>query len=238
VLGAIPRLADGITPATAAADLRSPFAESYRSVRTALQFATTHGLPYSLLLTSPGASEGKSTSAMELARNIAALGKRVLLIDADLRNPSLHRLFGAGNGKGLSNVLSGGAEVTEVVQPSAEANLSLVTSGPLPPNPPELLAGDNLVRMFEALRTQFDMIVIDGPPILGLADAPLLASRVEATLLVVAADKTRSDSLQLALHRLLGTHAHVIGTLLTRFDSRRKGDYYGYGGYEYGGNKA
>ena len=110
-----PALADGTTPAMAAADLRSPFAESYRSVRTALQFATAHGLPYSLLITSPGPAEGKSTTAMELARNIAQLGKRVLLIDADLRNPSLHRVTGLGNTIGLSNVLAGAADSTEVI---------------------------------------------------------------------------------------------------------------------------
>jgi capsular exopolysaccharide synthesis family protein len=235
VLGAIPKLAEGATPAMAAADLRSPFSESYRSVRTALQFATTHGLPYSLLVTSPGAGEGKSTTAAELARNIAQLGKRVLLVDADLRKPSLHRAFNAGNSKGLSNVLSGGANAIDVVQSLNEDNLSLITSGPLPPNPPELLAGDMLAKLLETLRPQFDVIVLDGPPILGLADAPLLASQVEATVLVVAADKTRSDSLQFALQRLAATRSHVIGTLLTYFDLRRKGESYSY--YAYGTGK-
>lgn len=233
VLGAIPRLADGTTPVQAAADLRSPFAESYRSVRTALQFSTTNGLPHALLVTSPSASEGKSTTAMELARNIAQLGRRVVLVDADLRNPSLHRLNGLSNAQGLSNVLAGGAAVLDVVQGTADARLSIVTSGPLPPSPPELLAGERLPALIHELSQAFEVIVLDGPPVLGLADAPLLASQVEATLLVAAAGKTRTDSLQGALHRLQSVQARVVGTLLTQFDVERKGAAYGYGGYAY-----
>ena len=233
VLGVIPRLPDGVTPAMASADLRSAFAEAYRSVRTALQFATSHGLPRSVLVTSPGPGEGKSTTAMELARNIAQLGRKVLLVDADLRNPSIHRLFNVDNGIGLSNVLAGAAEPQAAVQASGEDNLSVVTSGPLPPSPPELLAGDALASLLATLGEHFDVVVLDGPPVLGLADAPLLAHRVEATLLVAAAEATRSDAMRGALNRLLAAHAHVLGTLLTRFDLARKGDDYGYGGYSY-----
>jgi capsular exopolysaccharide synthesis family protein len=233
VLGVIPRLAEGMTPATASADLRSPFSEAYRSVRTALQFATTHGLPHSLLVTSPSASEGKTTTALELARNIAQLGRRVVLVDADLRNPSLHRLLDTSNATGLSNILSGASDVTAAVQSGKQDNLSIITSGPLPPSPPELLAGDALPALLEALRQRFDTIILDGPPVLGLADAPLLAHHIAATVLVVAAESTRSDALQGALQRLLATHAHVLGTLLTRFDLRSKGAGYGYGGYTY-----
>ena len=233
VLGVIPRLAEGMTPATASADLRSPFSESYRSVRTALQFATTHGLPHSLLITSPGQGEGKTTTALELARNIALLGRRVVLVDADLRNPSIHRLLDISNTVGLSNILSGAADASAAVQASTERNLSIITSGPLPPSPPELLAGDALPALLETLRQRFDTIVLDGPPVLGLADAPLLAHHIEATLLVAAAETTRSDALQGALQRLLAAHAHVLGTLLTRFDLKGKGAGYGYGGYAY-----
>jgi polysaccharide biosynthesis transport protein len=233
VLGAIPRLPEGTTPAMAAADLRSPFAESYRSVRTALQFATADGLPRSLLLTSPGPGEGKTTSAMELARNIAQLGKRVVLVDADLRNPSLHHLTGLANNMGLSNVLAGAAEVGDVLQKGSEPNLSVITSGPLPPNPPELLAGERLPQLLAVLRDRFDIVVLDGPPVLGLADAPLLAHLAEGTLVVAAAEQTRSDTLQSALQRLRRAHARVTGTLLTRFDLKGKGESYGYGGYTY-----
>jgi capsular exopolysaccharide synthesis family protein len=233
VLGVIPRLADDVTPLLASIDLRSPFSEAYRSVRTALQFATTHGLPHTLLITSPGAGEGKTTSALELARNIAQLGKRVVLVDADLRNPSLHRLLDVSNNVGLSSILAGAADAAAALQVTSERGLSVITSGPLPPNPPELLAGDALSTLLATLKDRFDTIVLDGPPVLGLADAPLLAHRVEATLLVAAAESTRSDALQGALQRLLSAHAHVLGTLLTRFDLKGKGAGYGYGGYTY-----
>jgi capsular exopolysaccharide synthesis family protein len=234
VLGVVPRLAEGMTPAQASADLRTPFSEAYRSIRTGLQFATAHGLPRTLLITSPSAGEGKSTSATELANNIAQLGRRVLLVDADLRNPSVHKLFKLDNAVGLSNILAGARDIDAAVQGSGQANLSVMTSGPLPPNPPELLAGDALPELLERLRGEYDMVILDGPPVLGLADAPLLAHCAEATVLVVAAELTRGDALRGALQRLLAAHAHVLGTLLVRFDlSKSHGDGYGYGGYAY-----
>jgi capsular exopolysaccharide synthesis family protein len=239
VLGAIPKLPAGTTPAAAAADLRSAFAESYRSVRTALQFATPHGLPRSLLVTSASASEGKTTTAMELARNIAQLGQRVLLVDADLRNPSVHRMAGLSNGKGLSNLLAGGAQANDVIQAGSEPTLRVITSGPLPPNPPELLAGPRLAELLQQLQAEFDVIVLDGPPVLGLADAPLLSHQAEATILVATAERTRKDALQGAQQRLHGARGHVIGTLLTQFDLSRKGEAYGgYTYYSYGGENA
>jgi capsular exopolysaccharide synthesis family protein len=231
-LGVIPLLDAGVTPNIASADLRSPFSEAYRSVRTALQFSTTHGLPRSLLVTSAGPGEGKSTTAAELGRNIAQLGRRVVLVDADLRNPSLHKVFGKTNALGLSSVLAGASAVAAVCQATDEPNLTLITSGPLPPNPPELLGGESLVAMLAQLDKDFDVVLFDGPPVLGLADAPLLAGRVEATLLVVTAKVTRKDSIISALHRIAATRSRVIGTLLIRFDMRTKGEY-GYHGYDY-----
>ncbi|MEF2154753.1 polysaccharide biosynthesis tyrosine autokinase [Luteimonas sp. FXH3W] len=238
VLGVIPRLDDGVTPAEAALDLRSPFSESYRSVRTALQFATTHGLPASLLITSPNASEGKSTTAMELAHNIAQLQKRVVLIDADLRNPSVHKLMSLPNGVGLSSVLSGAADIAAAMQRTA-GGLPVITSGPIPPNPPELLAGEGLTDLLSALSSQFDVIVLDGPPVLGLADAPLLGNKAEATILVASADSTRNEAVTGALARLTAARANVLGSILLGYDLK-KGDSYGYGGYtyyNYGNNK-
>ncbi len=233
VLGAVPRLPNGETPAIASADARSPFSESYRSVRTALQFATAHGLPGALLVTSAGPAEGKSTTALELARNIAQIGKRVVLVDGDLRKPSLHQLIGVPNATGLSNVLAGAADVADVLQVANAGGFSVVTSGPLPPNPPELLAGDRFPRFLAQLRERFDVVVIDGPPVLGLADAPLLAHQAEATMLVVAADHTRRDAVRGALRRLQGVQARMVGTLLTRFDTSRKIAGHAYGSYSY-----
>jgi len=231
VLGVVPKLEAGSTPTLASADPRSAFSEAYRSVRTALQFATSHGLPRTLLITSPSPSEGKTTSAIELARNIAQVGKRVLLIDADLRNPSLHRQLNLGNAVGLSSILAGSPDVDGAVQSSGEPNLSVMTSGPMPPSPPELLAGDALPQLLERMRSRFDVIVMDGPPVLGLADAPLLAHCAEATVLCALADSTRRDALQGALRRLLAAQANVLGTVLVRYDHKHTG--YGYGGYSY-----
>ena len=238
-LGVIPLLDQGVTPNSAGADLRSPFSEAYRSVRTALQFSSTHGLPRSLLITSAGAGEGKTTTAAELGRNIAQLGRRVALIDADLRNPSLHKVFGKDNGVGLSSVLAGVAKLSDACQATDIANLTLVTSGPLPPSPPELLGGDALVAVLEELRKTHDVVLMDGPPVLGLADAPLLAGRAEATLLVVSANVTRKDSIHSALQRIAATHSRVVGTLLVRFDMRHKGEhgYHGYDYFSYGGQR-
>jgi succinoglycan biosynthesis transport protein ExoP len=230
--GVVPLLEAGTTPAIASRDLRSPFSESYRSVRTALQFATVHGLPRSLLVTSAEAGEGKTTTASELARNIAQLGRKVVLVDGDLRNPSLHKIFGLRNATGLSTVLSGATVVGEACQPTGEANLMVMTSGPLPPNPPELLGGDSLIGLLDDLGQAFDVVILDGPPVLGLADAPLLASRAEATLLVVSAEMTRKDAVQSALQRLYATRARVIGTLLIRYQVHGHGGY-GYGNYGY-----
>lgn len=234
VLGAIPRLEDGMTPQQAASDLRSPFAEAYRSVRTALQFATVHGLPSTLLITSAGPSEGKSTSALELARNIAELGKRVVLVDADLRGASLHRTTGLSAAKGLSSLLSGACEIRDAIQPCRNNAFSVITSGPLPPNPPELLGGDALPTLLAKLRESFDVIVLDGPPVMGLADAPLLSNHAEATIIVAAAEATRTDALRASIRRLQFARGHLIGAVLTRFDLERSDKHYGYGAYEYG----
>lgn len=231
-LGVVPLLPVGTTPSMASADLRSPFSEAYRSVRTALQFSTPHGLPRTLLITSAGPGEGKTTTAAELARNIAQLGRRVVLVDADLRSPSLHKIFAKGNGVGLSSVLAGAAELVAAFQVTDEPNLTVITSGPLPPNPPELLGGDGLVKLLEELSRSFDVVLLDGAPVLGLADAPLLASRAEATLLVVTAEVTRKDAVRSALQRIIATRGRVIGTLLIRYDLRSHGEY-GYGGYGY-----
>lgn len=236
VLGIIPRLAGKQTAAQAAADLRSAFSEAYRSVRTALQFSTDHGVPRVLLLTSTSPGEGKSTSALALARNFAQLGKRVLLVEADMRNPSLHRTTGLQADKGLSNLLAGAASLQEVVIDGGQANLSVILAGVLPPNPAELLSGSKMKSLLDIAAEQYDQVVIDGPPVMGIADGPLLANAADATLLVVDSGKTRIGHAQGALKRLLGARAHVLGVLLTKYNPKAAGHGYQYEGYyAYGG---
>jgi capsular exopolysaccharide synthesis family protein len=232
VLGIIPRLKKQEIPAQALRDLRSAFSEAYRSVRTALQFSTDNGVPKVLLVTSAGPSEGKSTTAWSLARNFAQLGKRTLLIDGDLRNPSLHRVAEVRGEVGLSNLLSGAANINEAIQDTDDPRLKIILAGPLPPNPAELLAGSKLISLLTVAAEGFDQVVIDGPPVLGLADAPILANASAGTLLVVEAGKTRIQAAQVAVKRLMVARARIIGAVLSKYANQHAyGD--GYGGYNY-----
>ena len=230
LLGVVPNLRKG-NVAEAMADPRSALSESYRSVRTALQFSTDHGVPRVLLVTSASAAEGKSTTALSLARNFAQLGKRVLLVEADLRNPSLHRELGVRAEQGLSSLLAGAAEISQVVHDTDEPNLQVILAGPLPPNPAELLSGSRLVSMLTTAAEKYDQVIIDGPPVLGIADAPILSNVVSGTLLVVNAGKTRIKTAQAAIKRLVAARAHIIGGVLTHYDSKVAGYGYNYESY-------
>jgi succinoglycan biosynthesis transport protein ExoP len=233
LLGAAPPLKRGVTPAEALADNRSPLAEAYQSLRSALQFSTANGFPKTLLITSPWPGGGKSTTATALARYVARLGFRVLLIDADLRNPSLHRVFSAPSQMGLSNLLTGSADLAEAIQTTAFPDLFLLTCGPLPPNPAELLAGQRLGGLVAEAAALFEIVIFDGPPTMALADAPMIGSKVEATLMVVEANKTTRAQVRAAMRRLDIAGAHVLGVVLTRYRASRSEDEYGYD-YGYG----
>lgn len=229
VLGIVPKLARQ-SPQDALRDPRSAFSESYRSVRTALQFSTERGVPNVLLITSTGPGEGKSTSALTLARNFAHLGKRVLLIEGDLRNPSLSRALGVSAEAGLSSLLAGAATLAQSVKKSDDPRLDVIFAGPIPPSPTELLSGHKLVSLLMAGAEKYDQIIIDGPPVLGIADAPILANVAAGTLLVVRAGDTRIGAAQSAIKRLRATRARLIGCLLTQYGGKTA-DY----GYSYGG---
>jgi capsular exopolysaccharide synthesis family protein len=235
VLGAVPLLKAPMTPTVAMQDSRSAFAESYRSLRTALQFSTDRGAPRSLLVTSATPHEGKSTTANVLGRHFAEMGKRVLIVDCDLRNPSLHRVFGVENEQGLSNYLAGTMKPTDLIRPTAIPGLMYMPTGPLPPNPAELLMGSKMVTLLTVATEKFDMLILDGPPIMGLADAPILAHLAHGTLLVVQAGETRIGVARNAIKRLHAARARIVGGLLTHFQPEHAGQAYGYGygGYDY-----
>lgn len=233
VLGVIPKLGAKESMASAATNPQSSFSEAYRSVRTTLQFATDHGVPKTLLITSSGPGEGKSTTALALARNFTQLGKRVLLIEADLRNPSLHRTLGLrGHNVGLSNLLAGACTLAEATLETDEPGLKVVLAGPLPPNPAELLSGSKMVSALTVVAELYDQVILDGPPVLGLADAPILANRVEGTLLMVNSAKTKINAARAAMKRLMAARARIVGALLAKYDVRSAGYSYGYG-YHY-----
>ncbi len=234
VLGIIPltRVADGAELALAEnADLRSPFAEAHRSLRTTLQFSTPEGMPKVLLVTSTSVGEGKSTTALSLATHITQTGKKVLLIDCDLRKSSLHKKLGIGNDSGLTNYLAGDAQPVKITRGCSIPHLFLIPSGPLPPNPAELLGSAKMVALLNLAAERFDQVIIDGPPVLGLADAPLLGSLVEAAILVAECGVTSRQFAQGAVKRLRSTRTRLVGGVLTKVDTRNRS--YGYHGYYY-----
>lgn len=229
VLGAIPALDKGEMPLQALSDIRSGFSEAYYSLRTALQFSTPNGAPRTLLITSSRPAEGKSTTAYAIALSLARVGKRVLLIDGDLRNPSMHRVVGVDNDKGMSNLLSGDGDLESMVRPTAQEKLWFIPCGPLPPNPGELWGSDRLGRVLEDATDRYDHVVFDGPPVLGFADAPLLAAAMAGTLFILESRGTRRAQARGALRRLLMGRGHVLGVVLTKFNTKNAQ----YGGYDY-----
>lgn len=233
-LGIIPALPSAEDFELQMSDPRSGISEAYRSMATALQFSTEAGLPRTIYLTSAGPSEGKSSSSIAIARHFATMGMKVLLIDADLRKPSLHAKLGYDNSIGLSNYLTGAMTPPETFQDTDTPNLTLMASGPLPPNAADLLGGTRIYSLLSVGLEVFDLIVIDGPPLLGLADAQLLSSAASATVFVVGAGQQRKGPIRNALRRLSMSRARVVGAVLTKFDAKATGYGYGYGyGYSY-----
>jgi polysaccharide biosynthesis transport protein len=233
VIGVVPMPKEGSSVEQELFDQRSGMAEAIRSLRTGLQFATNDGLPKTLLVTSSKPSEGKTTTSIALARSLAEVGLNVLLIDGDLRNASIHKRLRCSNEMGLSNYLVGSKQPEQVVQSTSIEGLVLMASGPLPPNPAELLAGPRFASLLALSTGSFDVTLIDGPPVMGLADAPLLSSMAQATLIVVAANETRKSVVKVAAKRLQFARANIVGVLLNKFDASQTGYGYGYGEYEY-----
>ncbi len=214
-------------------DPRSSMAEAYRSVRTALQFSTSHGAPNRLLVTSTTRDEGKSTTALALAINFAQMGHRVLLVDADMRNPTIHKMLGIPNEIGLSNLLSTERRGETLIQSSVVPNLSVMTAGPPPPNPVDLLMGPKLLSLLDkAALVGISHVIVDAPPILGIADSVVLGNQIQDMLFVVRASSTRKASIRDALRRLRLSGLAPRGAVLTFAPARTLhgyGSYYGYG---------
>lgn len=238
VLGVIPKtpLARGEARPIALVgheDPRSAFAEAYRSVRTALQFSTASGVPRLLTVTSAMSGEGKTTTALSLAIQFAQAGKRTLLIEADLRKPSLHRILNLDNQVGLTNYLAGGgAQPVDIAKPTHIPNLFAIPSGPLPPNPVDLLSSARMVELLSLAAGKFDQVILDSPPLLGLADALIIGNLCEGTLLTVEMGSTPRGYARGALKRLHGGRVHVLGAILTKLEARA-GAYGYYRSYYY-----
>lgn len=217
-------------------DAKSHLYEAYFSVRSNLAFATNHGVPRTLSVTSTRPAEGKSSTALALAMVIGRTGKNVLLIDADMRSPSQHDLVGCPNTAGLSNYLAGDDDWQSNLQETPYKGVSLIPAGPTPPSPAELLTGERLLRFIASVSNQYDHVVIDSPPILGLTDAPILSEAVEGCILVVEASGVPVRGIRSSIARLEMVNAQIFGVILTKLQQRRGGYGYGYG-YGYGGDR-
>jgi succinoglycan biosynthesis transport protein ExoP len=219
---------------------RGRIAEAYRAVRTALYFSTRGSGHQVIQVTSPSPGDGKSTLSGNLALSIANSGKRALLIDADFRRPRIHKLFGLDNSTGISSVIEGKSEIVDAVQETEVENLSILSCGPRPNNPSELLSSKRFAELLELLREQYDLVIVDTPPVLAVTDPLNVVARVDGVLLVLRLTKSARTMGHRALEALDGMGANVLGIVINGVGSEKKGYGYGYscGKYGYGYGKS
>lgn len=235
MLGVLPDVGENTYESLADAlrDPKSELSDAVLSLRTRLSFATTHGFPRTLSITSSRPAEGKSSTSVALANSLATSGRRVILVDFDMRKPSLAAFFALKNTAGVSNALAGSDDLQSLVQRAENFAFDIMPSGPNPPNAAELLASDRLRFLLDRLGEAYDHIVCDSPPVIGLADALLLSAGCEATLFVARAHVTRVNEVRSALGRLRSVPNHLIGIVLSRYDAKHSDYGYAYS-YEYG----
>jgi capsular exopolysaccharide synthesis family protein len=203
----------------------SPLVEAFRGLRANVLFAAPDG-PRSIVVTSASPGEGKTVIAANLALGLAQAGQRVLLIDADMRRPNMHELFGVSLEPGLSSLLAQRSPVEQVLQTTSVPNLMAVTAGALPPNPTELIGSPLFTSLLRQLESRFDIVVIDTPPVMVVADASILAHQTSGVLFVVAADSTSRHAAQAALDQLERARGRFLGAVLNRMDGRMRRYYH------------
>jgi non-specific protein-tyrosine kinase len=211
---------------------RSPVAEAYRSLRTNIQFASVDMPVHSLLVTSPEPSDGKSTTAINLAVVMAQCEHPVVLVDADMRRPSLHKVMRISNRRGISDLfIQPQVYLDGSLKPTNEPNLSVLTSGNLPPNPSELLGSEKMSQVIRHLRETVDTVILDTPPVLAVTDAVVLSPRVDGVLIVVRPGITHMTMLRQTVAQLQRVGARILGVALNDVNLKRSRYYYGYKGY-------
>jgi capsular exopolysaccharide synthesis family protein len=217
-------------------DRSSEISEAYQTVRASVELSSDKGAPRTLLVTSSREGEGKSTTALAMARDAATAGRKVLLIDADMRRPSVHTLLGIQKIPGLSNMLTQQLPASAVIHKTDTDGLFVMPAGPKPPSPAELLGGAGFRALLTYLKDEYDQIIIDSPPVLGLADAPRLASIVDGTMIVMEANRSHRGAITAAMRRLAAARANIIGAVLVKFDPKKADasasymlNYYSYG---------
>ena len=215
---------------------RSPASEAYRTLRTNIQFASLDRPHRILVVTSASPGEGKTTTVANFG---VQAGSRVCVVDADLRRPGLHRVFDVPNAQGLTTALVEGLPLNKVALPTRVPNLSVLPSGPLPPNPAELVGSNRMHELLEAATADFDLILCDTPPIVAVSDAVSLAARCDGVILVVRVGTVPHDVIRRAAAQLEAVNARILGVLLNSVNMRREGYYYDYYRYyhRYYGNE-
>lgn len=217
-------------------DAKSPVSEAYRTIRTNIKFSNIAGKELkTIMLTSATPNEGKSTTISNLAVVMAQAGHSVVLCDCDFRNPTQHKMFGLHN-KGLSNCVATGSNVMDIIQQTSIPNLYVLTSGPVAPNPSELLASQNMVDILEELKQHFDYVLVDTPPVMPVTDAAVVSAKVDGTILVIASGAVSPSIAVEAKTRLEQAGAHLLGVVLNKVDVGAN-SHYGYGYYYYYGNE-
>lgn len=217
-LGVIPKMTkknrpEGFERLITSSHPKSPIAEAYRTLRTNIGFASVDKQYRTILVSSVNPQDGKSTTAANLAVAMAQTGKRVIVVDCDLRKPVLHKIFQQENSRGFSNLIMQGLPVSDVVIKVME-NLDLITSGPIPPNPSEMLSSAKTRSLWAELLHTYDYVLIDSPPVLAVTDASILASQAEGVLMIVRSGSTRNDFARKAKEQLLTANANIIGTVI------------------------
>ncbi len=236
LLGTVPDVG-GESPSEQLQDRKSVMVDAYLTIQTSLGFTTESGIPKYFAVTSTRAAEGKSTTSLALATTIARAGRKVILVDGDMRSPSVHELVEVGHENGLSNYLSGENDISGMIVHVDKLGIDAMTAGPVPPNAAELLTGNRLSQLVERLLETYDHVVIDSPPVLGLADAPLIAARMEGVVYVVESHGTRIGHARTAINRLRAANVRLFGGVVSKYDQRTASDSYKYDyGYGYGRN--
>lgn len=208
--------------------LKSPEAEAFRMLRTNLQFTALDKEIRTISITSTGPEEGKSTIIANLAIIMAQANKKVLLVDCDLRKPVQHKIFEQSNLVGLTNILAGTKKIEDAIIETNTPGLSLLTSGPVPPNPAELLSSEKMQQFIEQIKTQYDHVLFDCPPALAVTDPVILSTKVDGVIFVIGAGRSKVDKIKEVHDRLKKAKANILGVVLNNVQYRGQDYYYYY----------
>ncbi|MDD2235034.1 MAG: CpsD/CapB family tyrosine-protein kinase [Desulfitobacteriaceae bacterium] len=212
--------------------LKSPIAEAYRTLRTNIQFASVDLKNKKIMITSSGPGEGKSFTIANLAVSMVNAGESVLIIDADLRKPTQHKIFELNNEEGLSSALVQGQEYKKYLKETSVVGLSVLTSGPIPPNPAELLGSKRMKCLLEEVSKHFNIILIDTPPIIAVTDAAIIAQEVDGVIFILAYGEVNKDLVKSAKEQLDKVGAKILGAVINKIDMKANEYHYYYRSYD------